>query len=163
MNTIFASHLIESKARLLADEPPRQTTEIQTVSHCNVNILLYPSPFSNSITTAQWLRRMEYVLGSTLSTLLVTEIKSTTKTGKITTREIKIKKNWLIFQAIHLVGNLSSSISKISILLIYVKNWLLLAIVIFRTPEFTVVCFLSVQLGMRKCIIYMQTSSYSDM
>lgn len=34
VNTIFASHLIESKARLSADEPPRQTTEIQTVSHC---------------------------------------------------------------------------------------------------------------------------------
>lgn len=34
VNTIFASHLIESKARLFADEPPRQTTEIQTVSHC---------------------------------------------------------------------------------------------------------------------------------
>ncbi|ORY90500.1 Septin-domain-containing protein [Syncephalastrum racemosum] len=33
VNTIFASHLIESKARLAADEPPRQTTEIQTVSH----------------------------------------------------------------------------------------------------------------------------------
>ncbi|CAO3610418.1 unnamed protein product [Mucor fragilis] len=33
VNTIFASHLIESKARLSADEPPRQTTEIQTVSH----------------------------------------------------------------------------------------------------------------------------------
>ncbi|KAI8982973.1 Septin-domain-containing protein [Pilobolus umbonatus] len=33
MNTIFASHLIESKARLAADEPPRQTTEIQTASH----------------------------------------------------------------------------------------------------------------------------------
>ncbi|KAI9278872.1 Septin-domain-containing protein [Phascolomyces articulosus] len=33
VNTIFASHLIESKARLASDEPPRQTTEIQTVSH----------------------------------------------------------------------------------------------------------------------------------
>lgn len=30
VNTIFASHLIESKARLAAEEPPRQTTEIQT-------------------------------------------------------------------------------------------------------------------------------------
>lgn len=34
VNTIFASHLIESKGRLSAEEPPRQTTEIQTVSHC---------------------------------------------------------------------------------------------------------------------------------
>lgn len=34
VNTIFASHLIESKARLATEEPPRQTTEIQTVSHC---------------------------------------------------------------------------------------------------------------------------------
>lgn len=33
VNTIFASHLIESKGRLNADEPPRQTTEIETVSH----------------------------------------------------------------------------------------------------------------------------------
>ncbi|ORZ19491.1 Septin-domain-containing protein [Absidia repens] len=33
VNTIFASHLIESKARLAADEPTRQTTEIETVSH----------------------------------------------------------------------------------------------------------------------------------
>ncbi|CEI92046.1 Putative Septin [Rhizopus microsporus] len=33
VNTIFASHLIESKGRLSAEEPPRQTTEIQTVSH----------------------------------------------------------------------------------------------------------------------------------
>ncbi|KAI7864338.1 Septin-domain-containing protein [Spinellus fusiger] len=33
VNTIFASHLIESKGRLNADEPPRQTTEIEAVSH----------------------------------------------------------------------------------------------------------------------------------
>ncbi|KAF7722780.1 cell division control protein [Apophysomyces ossiformis] len=33
VNTIFASHLIESKGRWNADEPPRQTTEIETVSH----------------------------------------------------------------------------------------------------------------------------------
>jgi len=33
INTIFASHLIDSKGRLAADEPIRQTTEIQTVSH----------------------------------------------------------------------------------------------------------------------------------
>ncbi|KAI9259334.1 Septin-domain-containing protein [Sporodiniella umbellata] len=33
VNTIFASHLIESKGRISAEEPSRQTTEIQTVSH----------------------------------------------------------------------------------------------------------------------------------
>lgn len=33
INTIFASHLIDSKGRLSPDEPVRSTTEIQTVSH----------------------------------------------------------------------------------------------------------------------------------
>jgi septin 3/9/12 len=33
INTIFASHLIDSKGRVEHDEPVRQTTEIQTVSH----------------------------------------------------------------------------------------------------------------------------------
>ncbi|QRW16019.1 Septin [Rhizoctonia solani] len=33
INTIFASHLIDSKGRFDHDEPVRQTTEIQTVSH----------------------------------------------------------------------------------------------------------------------------------
>jgi septin 3/9/12 len=33
INTIFASHLIDSKGRLEAEEPVRQTTEIQAVSH----------------------------------------------------------------------------------------------------------------------------------
>jgi GTP-binding protein EngB required for normal cell division len=33
INTIFASHLIDSKGRLTPDEPVRTTTEIQTVSH----------------------------------------------------------------------------------------------------------------------------------
>ncbi|KAI9446582.1 septin ring protein [Lactarius indigo] len=33
INTIFASHLIDSKGRREANEPVRQTTEIQTVSH----------------------------------------------------------------------------------------------------------------------------------
>ncbi|TDL24728.1 septin ring protein [Rickenella mellea] len=33
INTIFASHLIDSKGRLGSDEPVRQTTEIQTESH----------------------------------------------------------------------------------------------------------------------------------
>ena len=33
INTIFASHLMDSKGRLAADEPVRQTTEIHPVSH----------------------------------------------------------------------------------------------------------------------------------
>ncbi|KAI4156717.1 MAG: hypothetical protein LQ340_000031 [Diploschistes diacapsis] len=33
INTIFASHLIDSKGRLAPDEPVRSTTEIQSVSH----------------------------------------------------------------------------------------------------------------------------------
>jgi septin family protein len=33
VNTIFASHLIDSKGRFVSDEPVRQTTEIQAVSH----------------------------------------------------------------------------------------------------------------------------------
>lgn len=33
VNTIFASHLIDSKGRLTPQEPVRSTTEIQTVSH----------------------------------------------------------------------------------------------------------------------------------
>ena len=33
INTIFASHLIDSKGRVQHDEPVRQTTEIQTESH----------------------------------------------------------------------------------------------------------------------------------
>ena len=33
INTIFASHLIDTKGRFEADEPIRQTTEIQAVSH----------------------------------------------------------------------------------------------------------------------------------
>jgi septin 3/9/12 len=33
VNTIFASHLIESKGRLEASESTRQTTEIESVSH----------------------------------------------------------------------------------------------------------------------------------
>lgn len=33
INTIFASHLIDSKGRFEADEPVRQTTEIHPVSH----------------------------------------------------------------------------------------------------------------------------------
>jgi septin 3/9/12 len=33
INTIFASHLLDSKGRLAPDEPIRSTTEIQSVSH----------------------------------------------------------------------------------------------------------------------------------
>ena len=33
INTIFASHLMTSKGRLEPDDPVRQTTEIQSVSH----------------------------------------------------------------------------------------------------------------------------------
>ncbi|KAI9706288.1 MAG: cell division control protein [Bogoriella megaspora] len=33
INTIFASHLMDSKGRMVPDEPIRNTTEIQTVSH----------------------------------------------------------------------------------------------------------------------------------
>jgi len=33
VNTIFASHLIDSKGRVAVEEPPRQTTEIETVGH----------------------------------------------------------------------------------------------------------------------------------
>jgi ABC-type phosphonate transport system ATPase subunit len=35
INTIFAAHLIDSKGRLTVNEPVRQTTEIQAVSHGN--------------------------------------------------------------------------------------------------------------------------------
>ena len=40
INTIFASHLIETKGRFIADEPVRQTTEIQAVSHGERSILI---------------------------------------------------------------------------------------------------------------------------
>lgn len=33
VNTIFASHLIESKGRIEASETTRQTTEIESVAH----------------------------------------------------------------------------------------------------------------------------------
>ncbi|KAF5330383.1 hypothetical protein D9619_005290 [Psilocybe cf. subviscida] len=39
INTIFASHLIESKGRFMAEEPVRQTTEIQAVSHAGLMVL----------------------------------------------------------------------------------------------------------------------------
>jgi septin 3/9/12 len=41
VNTLFASHLIESKGRLNADEPSRQTTEIEAVSHCKSILSLF--------------------------------------------------------------------------------------------------------------------------
>lgn len=40
INTIFASHLIDSKGRLRPDEQSRSTTEIQTVSHGSLRLLL---------------------------------------------------------------------------------------------------------------------------
>lgn len=33
INTLFASHLIDTKGRVEAEEQPRQTTEIHPVSH----------------------------------------------------------------------------------------------------------------------------------
>jgi predicted GTPase len=45
INTIFASHLIDSKGRLEAEEPVRQTTDIQAVSHGTLSralVLEYP-------------------------------------------------------------------------------------------------------------------------
>ena len=44
INTIFASHLIDSKGRLEADEPVRQTTEIHPVSH---GTYLHSFPFKS--------------------------------------------------------------------------------------------------------------------
>jgi hypothetical protein len=41
VNTLFASHLIESKGRLNADEPSRQTTEIEAVSHCKLGFIYF--------------------------------------------------------------------------------------------------------------------------
>lgn len=41
INTIFASHLIDSKGRLQSDEPVRQTTEIQAASHGESRSFLY--------------------------------------------------------------------------------------------------------------------------
>ncbi len=36
INTIFASHLIDSKGRMTPDEPVRSTTEIHPVSHSKI-------------------------------------------------------------------------------------------------------------------------------
>ena len=77
INTIFASHLIDSKGRREADEPVRQTTEIQTVSHGAVISLLF---FSGSLTcgvthaypSTQLSRRMGCDCALTSSILLVT-------------------------------------------------------------------------------------------
>lgn len=48
INTIFASHLIDSKGRLTPAEPVRSTTEIQAVSHgkittCNEGFIDLPA------------------------------------------------------------------------------------------------------------------------
>lgn len=45
VNTIFASHLIDSKGRLTPNEPVRSTTEIQTVSHSTCG---YGGPYESS-------------------------------------------------------------------------------------------------------------------
>ncbi len=42
INTLFASHLIESKGRFEAYEVPRSTTEIHPVSHRESNVLSTP-------------------------------------------------------------------------------------------------------------------------
>lgn len=44
INTIFASHLIDSKGRFEPDEPIRQTTEIQAISHSEFILSLPPLP-----------------------------------------------------------------------------------------------------------------------
>ena len=49
INTIFASHLIDSKGRREADEPVRQTTEIQTVSHSAVPSKISPWILATSL------------------------------------------------------------------------------------------------------------------
>ena len=41
INTIFASHLIDSKGRLTPSDPVRSTTEIQAVSHGMVDREMY--------------------------------------------------------------------------------------------------------------------------
>ena len=46
INTIFASHLMESKGRLTPDEVVRQTTEIQAVSHGMSIQARRPEPYS---------------------------------------------------------------------------------------------------------------------
>src|SRR5271163_4699035 len=46
INTIFAAHLIDSKGRLTVNEPVRQTTEIQAVSHGNIFFTLSSLTFS---------------------------------------------------------------------------------------------------------------------
>ena len=45
INTIFAAHLIDSKGRLTVNEPVRQTTEIQAVSHGNTVFTLQSLTF----------------------------------------------------------------------------------------------------------------------
>jgi GTPase SAR1 family protein len=62
INTIFASHLIDSKGRLRPDEPVRSTTEIQTVSHIieengvrlRLNIVDTPG-YGDQVNNERWL------------------------------------------------------------------------------------------------------------
>jgi predicted GTPase len=51
INTIFASHLIDSKGRLEAEEPVRQTTDIQAVSHGTLSQALVPEYPPNPVFT----------------------------------------------------------------------------------------------------------------
>lgn len=80
INTIFASHLIDSKGRLTPDEPVRSTTEIQAVSHstlCNIG-----QTGGLCINHDQSLRRTASVFGSTSLTPRDTVTKSTMTDGK---------------------------------------------------------------------------------
>ena len=49
INTIFASHLIDSKGRFVADEPVRQTTEIQAVSHGEFFFIMFLCDVSSRV------------------------------------------------------------------------------------------------------------------
>lgn len=64
INTIFASHLIDSKGRLTPDEPVRSTTEIQAVSHSMfAAILMLYRREGLLMVDNQSLRKMGSVLG----------------------------------------------------------------------------------------------------
>ena len=87
INTIFASHLIDTKGRFEPDEPVRQTTEIQAVSHskfCSFANTSHPQTELIAVRYfSQSCKRTTSDSDSTLSIPLVTEISSTTKTGKL--------------------------------------------------------------------------------
>jgi hypothetical protein len=88
INTIFASHLIDSKGRREADEPVRQTTEIQTVSHGAVISLLLLNVVTlhfcdatHARATTQLSPKTGCDCASTLSIPPVTVTRLTMKTG----------------------------------------------------------------------------------